>query len=710
MLPFCCRDGGSNPPVLFRLDRSGEADPQPTRGAGRLRAVAGRVPALLWNVDENLAFRTPLEGLGDFGLEIAAPPGGSILDFFGQGDPLVGPGTAHRLALQGESVSFEMELGGRFFRGYVEPQRNAAGKLIGAVGVALDATGERAALHSLQRSEETLALAQSAAHLGSWAHDLIGGEYSWSREMFALCGLDPNAVEASPELLWRHVHPDDRLALEAAIEVARESRRSFALDTRLIRADGTERWVQHRGKFWYDGQFAARVVGTVLDITARKRAEENLAYQASFDPLTDLPNRKLLADRLQQAVLQAQHNGAMMAVLYVDLDRFKAINDSLGHSVGDDFLRAVALRLLGAVRETDTVARLGGDEFVIVLPEIEAADEAARVAERVVGSLEQPFVLGTRELYCSASIGISVFPDDGDTPDLLVRNADAALYRAKHAGRGSFHFFTAATHTRALDRLELEHKLRRALERDEFTLYYQPIVDRFERTVTVEALLRWQHPELGTIAPDRFIPLCEEVGLIVPLGRWVMFHAIAQLRAWRAAGLRPMRLALNISPRQAIDPDLVEDVRAGLALLDGSPDLLELEITESILLSDVANARRTIAEIKALGVRLSLDDFGTGYSALAYLKHLPVDTLKIDRAFVRDLPGDRGDAAIVSAVVALGHAMDIEVVAEGVETAEQAMLLRRLGCDALQGFHFSRPLPAERLEAVLRAWNGASLV
>ncbi len=691
------------------LDGFDDAHPR-TRGESRLRAVAGRIPALLWTVDENLVFRSALEGLSHFGLEIAAQPGASVSDFFGRCDSPGGPLAAHRLALQGESVTFETELAGRFFRGYVEPQRDAAGVLVGAVGLALDATSERTALHSLQRSEEMLALAQSAAHLGSWAHDLTGGEYGWSREMYALCGLEENAVEATPELLWRHVHADDRLALEAAIEVARESRRSFALDTRLIRDDGAERWVQHRGKFWYEGMTPARVVGTMLDITARKRAEENLAYQANFDPLTDLPNRKLLADRLQQALLQAQHNGALMAVLYVDLDRFKTINDSLGHSVGDDFLRAVASRLVGAVRETDTVARLGGDEFVIVLPEVDAPDEAARVAERVVASLTQPFLLDARELYCSASIGISVFPDDGDTPDLLVRNADAALYRAKSSGRGSFHFYTASTHTRALDRLDLEHKLRRALERDEFTLYYQPIVNRFERTIAVEALLRWQHPDLGLISPDRFIPLCEEVGLIVPLGRWAMYRAIAQLRAWRAAGLRSMRLALNISPRQAIDPDLVGDVSAGLALLDGPPETLELEITESLLLSDVANARRTIAELKALGVRLSLDDFGTGYSALAYLKRLPVDTLKIDRAFVRDLPGDRGDAAIVSAVVALGHAMDIEVVAEGVETAEQAMLLRRLGCDALQGFYFSRPLPAERMEAVLRAWDGASLV
>jgi diguanylate cyclase (GGDEF)-like protein/PAS domain S-box-containing protein len=695
--------------VLFGLDGSGDVEPRLVRGESRLRAVAGRIPALLWTVDEDLVFRSAPEGLSNFGLEVAAPPGTSLSDFCGQGDPESGPVAAHRLALLGESVSFEMELGGRFFRGYVEPQRDAAGALIGAVGLALDATNERLALHSLQRSEETLALAQSAAHLGSWTQDFACGEQSWSREMYALCGLEPDCVEASEELLRRHIHVDDRLALEAAIEVARESRRSFALDTRLIRYDGAERWMQHRGRFWYEGKVATRVVGTMLDITARKRAEENLAYRANFDPLTDLPNRKLLADRLQQALLHAQHNAAMMAVLYVDLDRFKTINDSLGHSVGDDFLRAVAVRLIGAVRETDTVARSGGDEFVIVLPEIDAPDEAARVAERVVASLAQPFVLDARELYCSASVGISVFPGDGDTPDALVRNADAALYRAKNAGRGSFHFYTASTQTRALDRLDLEHKLRRALERDEFTLYYQPIVDRFERTIAVEALLRWQHPELGTISPDRFIPLCEEVGLIVPLGRWVMYRAIAQLRAWRSAGLRPMRLALNISPRQAIDPDLVGDVRAGLALLDGPPDQLELEITESILLSDVANARRTIADLKSLGVRLSLDDFGTGYSALAYLKRLPVDTLKIDRAFVRDLPGDRGDAAIVSAVVALGHAMDIEVVAEGVESAEQALLLRRLGCDALQGFHFSRPLPAERLEAVLRAWDGASL-
>jgi diguanylate cyclase (GGDEF)-like protein/PAS domain S-box-containing protein len=657
-----------------------------------------RVPALLWTVDRDLILRSSRRADGT-----------SLADIFGHDEREDGPLAAHRQALEGESVSFEVELGGGFFRGYVEPQRDAEGAVVGAVGCAFDASDEREALRSLQRSEETLALAQSAAHLGSWDQDLVAGRYTWSREMYALCGLEPHAVEATPDLLWCHVHPDDRLALEAAMEVARESWRPFALDARLIRGDGSERWVQHRGTFSYGDEAATRVIGTVLDITPRKRAEEHLAHQTNYDLLTDLPNRKLLADRLRQALLQAQHSGKMMAVLYVDLDRFKAIKDTLGHDVGDEFLRAVVPRLVEAVRDTDTVARLGGDEFVIVLSEIDTPEEAARAAERVVEALAKPYAIGGRELYSTASIGISVFPGDGDVPEDLIRNADAALYRAKVSGRGAFHFYTAATHARALDRLELEHQLRRALERDEFTLHYQPIVDRSERAVAVEALLRWEHPDLGTIGPDRFIPLCEEVGLIVPIGRWVMQRASAQMRAWRSSGLRPLRLALNVSARQVSDPHMLANVREALALLQGAPDLLELEITESILLADPGNARQTIAELKSLGVRISLDDFGTGYSALAYLKHFPVDTLKIDRAFVRDLPHDRGDAAIVAAVVALGHAMDITVVAEGVETPEQAELVRRLGCDALQGFHFSRPLPAQRLEAVLRAWDGSAL-
>jgi len=661
------------------------------------------MPAFLWTVDRNLTF-TSWSGGANAASDAVAPLPLTLGQYFRATDSNHVAIEAHRRALEGEFVAFELEHDGRFLRAFLEPRRDEHGLICGVTGFAIDGTEEQRILASLRRSEETLALAQAAAHLGSWTHDLVSGEVSWSNELFALCGLEPESQDPTPGLLWRFVHPDDRLALEAALELAREEQRAFVVDTRLVRAGGSERWVQHRGMYGYDARGAVQVVGTVLDITARKRAEAHLAYQSNYDELTGLPNRKLLVQRLQQSMLAAQGSGAALALLCLDLDRLKAINDTLGHHVGDEFLRIVAPRLTNALGPGDLVARVGGDQFIIVLSGIGSIREAGRVAERVIEAFAQPVSVRGRELYSSASVGISVFPDDGTTPEELIRAADAALYRAKASGHGTFLFYAPATHALAVDRLQLEQDLRRAFERDEFILHYQPLVDRFERPVAVEALLRWQHPTLGLIAPDRFIPLCEEIGLIVPLGRWVIRTGLAQLAAWDATGAMPtLRLALNISGRQLLDPGLCRSVEEALALTNLPPGRVELEITESVVMGDVPGARRVIGQLKVLGLGISLDDFGTGYSALSYLKHFAVDALKIDRTFVRDLPQDRGDSAIVSAVVALGHAMGLGVVAEGVETPEQAAMVRRLGCDEMQGYYFARPLAPPDLERYLRS-------
>jgi diguanylate cyclase (GGDEF)-like protein len=553
---------------------------------------------------------------------------------------------------------------------------------------------------------ETLALAEAAAHLGTWHHDYVTGAYGWSDQLYEICARADRAAPPGPGLLLDYVHEHDRLALEAAMEFARDERRAFAVDTRLVGDDGIERWVQHRGHFVYSGRRTILALGTVQDVTQRKRAEERLAYRVNYDELTGLPNRKLLADRLQQAVLQANHSGSTVAVLYVDLDRFKSINDTLGHEVGNAFLRVVTPRLVDAVRDTDTVARSGGDEFIAVLSDLTSIGEAARIAERVVEAFAKPVTVGERELYSSASVGIAVFPDDGGTPDELIRSAEAALYRAKERGYGTFRFYSAVTHGRAVDRLELEHALRRGFECDEFALHYQPIVDREGRALAVEALLRWSDPKLGAVGPDVFVPLCEEIGLIVPLGRWVIRTALEQLAVWNGTGGPPLRMALNISGRQVLDPTLVSYLRDVVLETGVAFEQIELEMTESVVMGDVAGVRSVIAELRALGVRVSLDDFGTGYSSLSYLKHFDVDALKIDRTFVNDLPHDRGDAAIVTAVVALGHAMGLRVVAEGVETAEQVEVVKRLGCDEMQGFYFSKPLPPEQLGRYLRDASG----
>jgi len=675
-------------------------------GDGLLELIVDAMPATVWSVDRDLIVES-MHGVGLSGLRSRRNEaiGKSLFAFFLTNDRAHVGIAAHLLALAGEAVSYDLKHGDHFFKCFVHPRRDVAGSVVGVRGFALDTTTEHLMWQSLRQSEETLALAQSAAHLGSWTQDLENGFVSWSEEMFALCGLDVDSEEPTLALLRRFVHPDDLIALDAAIELAREERGAFVLDTRLVTAEGLERWVQHRGRHVGDGLGAGRMIGTVLDITLRKKAEARTEYQANYDELTGLPNRKLVADRLARALLAAQQSGAQVAVLYVDLDRFKAIKDTLGHDVGDQFLRGVVPRLAEAVRPTDTVARTGGDAFVIVMPEIASIGEAGRTAERIVAAFAQPVEIEGRQLYSSVSVGISVFPDDGSTAGDLLRAADAALFRAKESGHGTFRFYAAATHSRAVDRLELENALRGAFDRSEFVLHYQAIVDRFERPVALEALLRWERPGIGMIGPDRFIPLCEEIGLIVPLGRWVIRRAMEQLAGWLANGLPPVRLALNISARQMLDPHLVRDVRSALTEFDIAPRSVDLEITESVLMADVPGVKRAIGELKALGVRISLDDFGTGYSTLSYLKHFNVDALKIDRTFVSDLPHDRSDAAIVSAVVALGHAMGLVVVAEGVETSEQAALVRRLGCDELQGYYFAKPMPMEALDRVVRAWT-----
>ncbi len=667
--------------------------------------VSRAVRSFVWTCDDQLIIRS---SRGSYLEAVGRPPnaanGTRLADYLHAVDDSNPVLAAHIRALAGEEVAVELTTRNRLFRIFLEPIRSDGGAVVGVSGMAIDSTGERRLLNAMHRSQEALQLAQSAARLGSWTHDFKSGEVAWTGEMFALCGLPADTVVTDSSLM-EIVHPDDRSALDAALELAREERASFAIDTRLVRADGTERWVAHRGRFSMDSSGNERVIGTVLDIDARKRAEEHLTYQANYDSLTGLPNRRLLMDRIELEILRGQVDDSQFAVCYVDLDRFRQINDTLGHDIGDTFLEIVAKRLSDSVREGDIVGRVGGDEFLIVLPGISSVRDPAVVAERIVAAFLHPVEIGSRSLYSSASVGISIFPDDGDTSGALLRAADSARVRGAGDGRGTYRFYAASSHARSVDRIELEQGLRRAFERGEFVLNYQPIVDRFERPVAVEALLRWESPERGTVSPDRFIPLCEEIGLIIPLGKWVMRRALQQLAEWRKEGLPPLRLALNISGRQMVDSNFVGSLAEAIVETGTAPNLVELEITESVIMGDLPAARRMISDVKNLGVRISLDDFGTGYSTLSYLKHFAADALKIDRTFVGDLPHDRGDSAIVSAVVALGHAMGLSVVAEGVETAEQAALVRRLGCDEMQGYHFAKPLPADRLAGVVRAWS-----
>ncbi|MEN9239933.1 MAG: EAL domain-containing protein, partial [Thermostichales cyanobacterium SZTDM-1c_bins_54] len=436
----------------------------------------------------------------------------------------------------------------------------------------------------------------------------------------------------------------------------------------------------------------ASAIGASLQ---RQETESFIRYQATHDPLTGLGNRTLFSQRLAEALDQVRHSDMLLAVLFLDLDRFKTINDSLGHDVGDQLLEQVAQRLRGCLRERDTIGRWGGDEFTVLLTHLSSVDEVARTAQRILNALKPGFVVQEHELFISASVGIALFPYDGQVADTLLKHADAALYRAKERGRNRYQFYTPAMSSHASERLTLEHSLHRALERGEFVLYYQPQLHLATGQVrVVEALLRWQHPRLGLIPPGQFIPLAEENGLILPIGEWVLHQACQQIRQWQQQGWTELQVAVNLSGRQVQQPGLVDTMERILREAGVSGSSIKVEVTESTAMQHGDLTTALLKALQGLGLTIAIDDFGTGYSSISYLKRFPIQVLKIDKSFIQDLPADSNDQAIVSAVIAVAHTLGLQVVAEGVETQAQADLLHSLGCDAIQGYYLSHPLPA----------------
>jgi diguanylate cyclase (GGDEF)-like protein len=444
-------------------------------------------------------------------------------------------------------------------------------------------------------------------------------------------------------------------------------------------------------------QATASVLSTALQ---RIDSEARLAYLAQFDPLTGLPNRALLADRFSQMIVQAKRHGSPLAVLFIDLDQFKAVNDTLGHAGGDGLLREVAARLQSAVRTGDTVARISGDEFAIVVADLVRPEDAALVAQKVIDYLADPVQIDGSEVFVTASVGIAAFPSDGANAEALIGAADAAMYRAKQVGRNAYQFFTAEINQRSRARVQLGSELRRALEREEFTLFYQPKYRLASREPSgAEALLRWKHPERGMVPPAEFIPVLEETGLIVPVSEWVIQRACEDLKAWRGAGC-DMPVSVNLSARQFRQVNLHERIKALVGSTGVDPRLVELEITESHLMQDPDHAILVMRALCEVGMRIAVDDFGTGYSSLAYLTRFPISALKIDRSFVRDMSRDTSDATIVRTIVEMAHSLGFTVIAEGVETEEQATLLQRLRCEQAQGYFFALPMPPEELMRV----------
>ncbi|MHB9130783.1 MAG: putative bifunctional diguanylate cyclase/phosphodiesterase [Armatimonadota bacterium] len=530
-------------------------------------------------------------------------------------------------------------------------------------------------------------------------------------------GYTPEDLYSGVATFTSIIHPADLERVNREVEqYLDEQQNEFVLLFRITTKQGDLRWVETH--IWVrrdsDGRdllplitgargVVTHLQGIMQDVTERKQAEETIRHQAFHDTLTDLPNRVLFHDRLTVALKHAHRNKKKLAVMFLDLDRFKTINDTLGHAVGDQLLQGVAGRLRRLLREDDTVSRLGGDEFTLLLPEITHADDAANVARKILETFRPAFEIDGRELYVTTSIGISLYPNDGLDAQALLQNADTALYHAKEQGRNLYQFYTPSMNARTLERLSLENNLRYALEREQFVVHYQPQVAlESGQVIGMESLVRWQHPEMGLVSPAQFIPLAEETGLIEPIGEWVLHEACSQSMRWQHDGFPPLKVAVNLSARQFHQSNLCEMVAKVLQDTGLQPHLLELEITESVAMRNVEYSVMVMRNLKGMGIQLSMDDFGVGYSSLIYLKKFPINTLKIDQSFIRGLNSDPNDEAIATAIIAMAQSLHLQVIAEGVETEEQLTFLRTHQCNGMQGYFFSKPLPSDAFGQLLR--------
>jgi diguanylate cyclase (GGDEF)-like protein len=600
---------------------------------------------------------------------------------------------------------------------------------------------------ALRRSEASLAEAQQIAHLGHWDYDLIRDELHWSDEIYRIFGVSKQEFGGTFEDYFKRVHPDDLELLPKLGEPLAQGKK-VSLEHRIVRPDNEVRVVQQRIHFVFDegqippkgyadepdgeeaeesqaflkfllrtasqprGRHPARVVGTVQDITERKALEEQLEHQALHDPLTDLPNRSLFLDRLEQALARDERRKGKVKVLFLDLDNFKLINDSFGHTVGDQLLVKVADRLKACVRAQDTVARFGGDEFTfLVEDDTGRVGNATRVAERIIEELRAPFFLENEEVLVTTSIGIASSASEENLPEDLLRHADTAMYRAKATGRACYEVFEPSMSVNALEQLKLASDLRRATEREEFVIYYQPVVEVATGKVTsMEALLRWEHPERGLLLPEEFLPLAEEIGFIVPIGRRVTKELCHQVCLWQEqySDLPLMGVSMNLSAKQLQHPNLTQEIIETFRNSGADPRSLELEITENAVMEYEEIILKKLKKLRRMGVRLAIDDFGTGYSSLSHLNRLPINTLKIDKSFIEGLEKDLKAKKITSAAISLAKTLNLRVIPEGVETAEQLAQLRELGCELAQGNYISKPLPSEEASALIA--NGPQIL
>jgi diguanylate cyclase (GGDEF)-like protein/PAS domain S-box-containing protein len=574
-----------------------------------------------------------------------------------------------------------------------------------AIRYAIDGKlSEEAFVAETERVEATL----DAIGDGLLKTDTMGRVTHLNRVAEAMTGWP--YIEAAGRPLGQVLHIVDRATREPAGDAMAPTTGVRSPDAvahcALVRRDGSEFAIEHSAYAVYDRLGHRAGANIVLrDISAARATTREMAHLASHDPLTDLPNRLLLGDRLARALALAHRHHRQLAVLFLDIDRFKHINDSFGHALGDQLLQSVGREVTMCVRSSDTVSRRGGDEFVVVLSELEHSGDAAEGARKIIAALSRPFTLAGHELHITVSIGISVFPDDGADGETLLKRADMALYHAKDQGRARYQFFKPALHALAIERQSIESGLHRAIDQREFELLYQPKINlQTGGLVGAEALIRWQHPQRGSIEPAQFVPIAEDSGLITPIGRWVLYEACRQARAWQDAGLRPIPVSVNVSGVEFRSSGFLTQIVDTLEETRLDPSYLEVELTESVLMAEVEATTSVLHALNALGVQLAIDDFGTGSSSLSYLRYFPIHTLKIDKSFVREITSGSPIAPLVSAVISMGKSLNLEVIAEGVETRDQVAFLKTEGCAEGQGYYFSRPLPSRQFARLLKTW------
>ena len=578
-----------------------------------------------------------------------------------------------------------------------------------SLGSFMDITERKRMEEALMQSEEKYRSILENIQEAYFEVDLAGNFTFYNDSLCRLTGgtreelLGTNYTQFSNEEM-------SQKAFKAFNKVFSTGEPTDGFDWQITRKDGSKRYIEASVSLQKDSSGkAAGFKGVIRDITERKRIEQELNHMATHDTLTGLPNRLMFSQLLDHSIQSAQRNMKQLAVLFIDLDRFKIINDSLGHEAGDMLLKEMALRFKQSLRTVDIVGRLGGDEFTILMEDFNELKQVETLAHKILNTVIKPFAIMGEEYRVTASIGISVFPKDGQDEQTLMKNADIAMYFAKEGGKNTFQFYSENIRAMSNERLTIETNLRHAMERNEFYLAYQAKLALKTKAITgVEALLRWNNPYLGSVTPMQFIPIAEETGMIIPIGRWVLKTACAQNVAWQKQGLPPVCMAVNLSLRQLMDENLLEDIRTVLKATGMAPNLLELEITESMVMHNPTRLISLLTKIKQIGVRLAIDDFGTGYSSLAQIKNFPIDTLKVDRSFIRDIPQDSENKAITEAIINMGKTLSLIVVAEGVETKEEENYLREQVCDEMQGFYFSRPIEPERFADLLRNHNTPS--